>query len=86
MNSRDRVQCALDHQEADRIPLDLGGSVVTGMHVSTVPFTASNLRHPSRTCWRRMKRYGRRAGSSTFSDMVSRGATCAGSPMFQRTG
>ena len=36
MNSRDRVQCALDHQEADRIPLDLGGSVVTGMHVSTV--------------------------------------------------
>lgn len=27
---------ALDHSEPDRIPLDLGGSNVTGMHVSTV--------------------------------------------------
>ena len=34
--SRERVNLALNHQEADRIPLDLGGSVVTGMHVSTV--------------------------------------------------
>ncbi|MBN1583407.1 MAG: methyltransferase [Anaerolineae bacterium] len=36
MNSRERVQLALDHREADRIPLDLGGSAVTGMHVSSV--------------------------------------------------
>ncbi len=36
LSSRERVQRALDHQEPDRIPLDLGGSGVTGMHVSTV--------------------------------------------------
>jgi hypothetical protein len=36
MNSRERVSLALNHEEPDHIPLDLGGSVVTGMHVSTV--------------------------------------------------
>jgi len=36
MNSRERIQLALDHKEADRIPLDLGGCGQTGMHVSTV--------------------------------------------------
>lgn len=36
MNSRERVALALDHQEPDRVPLDLGGSPTTGMHVSTV--------------------------------------------------
>ena len=36
MNSRERVNLILNHKEADRVPLDLGGSVVTGMHVSTV--------------------------------------------------
>ncbi len=36
MNSRERVAMALNHQEADRVPLDLGGSAVTGMHVSSV--------------------------------------------------
>jgi hypothetical protein len=36
MDSRERVNLALNHQEPDRVPLDLGGSVVTGMHVSTV--------------------------------------------------
>jgi len=36
MNSRERVSLALNHEEPDRIPLDLGGSAVTGMHVSTV--------------------------------------------------
>ena len=36
MSSRERVNMALNFQEPDRIPLDLGGSVVTGMHVSTV--------------------------------------------------
>ena len=36
INSRERVNLALQHKEADRIPLDLGGTTVTGMHVSTV--------------------------------------------------
>ncbi|MBN2217890.1 MAG: hypothetical protein JW719_11000 [Pirellulales bacterium] len=36
MNSRQRVQAALDHQQPDRVPLDLGGTPVTGMHVSSV--------------------------------------------------
>ena len=36
MNSRQRVHSALQHQEPDRIPLDLGGCGQTGMHVSTV--------------------------------------------------
>ncbi len=36
MNSRERVQSALNHQEPDRVPLDLGASPTTGMHVSSV--------------------------------------------------
>jgi hypothetical protein len=36
MNSRERVQRALNHQPPDRVPLDLGGCGQTGMHVSTV--------------------------------------------------
>jgi len=36
MNSRKRVQLALNHQEADHVPLDLGGCGQTGMHVTTV--------------------------------------------------
>ena len=36
LTSRDRVNLALSHREADRVPLDLGGGHVTGMHVSTV--------------------------------------------------
>ena len=36
MNSRERVQVALSHQQTDRVPMDLGGSAVTGMHVSSV--------------------------------------------------
>ncbi len=36
MTSRERVAAALDHREPDRVPLDLGGSVLTGMHVSSV--------------------------------------------------
>ena len=36
MESRERVDQALAHRETDRVPLDLGGSAVTGMHVSTV--------------------------------------------------
>lgn len=36
MNSRERVLLTLNHQQADRVPLDLGGCGQTGMHVSTV--------------------------------------------------
>ncbi len=36
MNSRQRVEAALNHQTPDRVPLDLGASAVTGMHVSCV--------------------------------------------------
>ena len=36
MNSRERVQMALAHREPDRVPLDLGGTPVTGMQVSSV--------------------------------------------------
>jgi hypothetical protein len=36
MASRERVELALAHTEPDRVPLDLGGSAVTGMHVDSV--------------------------------------------------
>jgi len=36
MNSRERVILALQHKEPDRVPLDLGATTVTGMHVSAV--------------------------------------------------
>ena len=36
MTSRERVRLALNHQEPDRVPLDLGGTVVSGMQVSSV--------------------------------------------------
>jgi hypothetical protein len=35
-SSRDRVRTALGHGEPDQIPIDFGGSTVTGMHVSCV--------------------------------------------------
>ena len=36
LNSRERVQAALEHREADRVPCDLGATTVTGMHVDMV--------------------------------------------------
>ena len=36
MTPRERVGLALNHREPDRVPLDLGGSAVSGMHVSSV--------------------------------------------------
>ena len=36
MTSRERLEAALNHEEPDRVPLDLGASAVTGMHVSSV--------------------------------------------------
>ncbi len=32
MNSRERVLAALNHAEPDRVPFDMGGTVVTGIH------------------------------------------------------
>ncbi|HXX23022.1 MAG TPA: uroporphyrinogen decarboxylase family protein [Terriglobia bacterium] len=36
MTSRERVNLALQHKAPDRVPLDLGATTVTGMHVSAV--------------------------------------------------
>ena len=36
ITSRERVNIALNHKESDRVPLDLGGSPVTGMQVDSV--------------------------------------------------
>jgi hypothetical protein len=36
MNSRERVLASLAHQTPDRIPVDFGGTAVTGVHVSCV--------------------------------------------------
>jgi hypothetical protein len=44
MNSRERVGLILNHQEADRVPLDLGGSGTTGMHVDSVYLLRQALR------------------------------------------
>ncbi|MCU0506902.1 MAG: hypothetical protein MUC34_00620 [Anaerolineae bacterium] len=32
MNSRERVLAALNHREGDRVPFDMGGTVITGIH------------------------------------------------------
>jgi uroporphyrinogen decarboxylase len=34
MDSRERINLALDHHEADHVPFDLGGSVLTGIHIN----------------------------------------------------
>ncbi len=34
--SRERLITALNHKQPDRIPIDFGGTAVTGMHVSCV--------------------------------------------------
>jgi hypothetical protein len=36
MNSRERVRMAINHQEPDRVPLDLGGGPTSGMQVASV--------------------------------------------------
>jgi hypothetical protein len=36
MNSRERVERTLNHQQPDRVPLDLGANSCTGMHASSV--------------------------------------------------
>jgi hypothetical protein len=36
VSSRERLRAALEHRDPDRIPLDFGGTAVTGIHVSCV--------------------------------------------------
>jgi hypothetical protein len=36
MTSKQRVQAALNHRQPDRIPVDFGGTAVTGIHASSV--------------------------------------------------
>jgi hypothetical protein len=43
MNSRQRVETALNHEQPDYVPLDLGASSVTGMHVSSVYLLRQSL-------------------------------------------
>jgi uroporphyrinogen decarboxylase len=31
MNSKQRMKLALEHKESDRVPFDMGGSLVTGI-------------------------------------------------------
>ena len=34
MTSRERIRCAINHREADRLPVDIAGTNVTGIHVA----------------------------------------------------
>ncbi len=43
MDSRQRVENALNHRQPDRVPLDLGASPVTGMHVASVYLLRQSL-------------------------------------------
>lgn len=36
MNSKERIQYAIMHKQSDKLPVDFGGSVVTGIHASSV--------------------------------------------------
>jgi uroporphyrinogen-III decarboxylase len=36
MTSRERLIAALNHQQPDRVPIDFGGTAVTGMHVAAI--------------------------------------------------
>lgn len=47
MNSHERVRAALNHQEPDRVPFDLGGTTVTGIHVTAYQNLRKYLGLPS---------------------------------------
>jgi uroporphyrinogen decarboxylase len=47
MNSRERLLTALSHREPDRIPLDLGSTQVTGIHVAAYRHLREALGMPS---------------------------------------
>jgi uroporphyrinogen decarboxylase len=47
MKSRDRVLTALNHEEPDRVPVDLGGSVISSIALSTYAALREHLRLPT---------------------------------------
>ena len=47
MNSRERVLAALNHQEPDGIPFDLGGTGATGIHITAYKNLRQYLRLPT---------------------------------------
>jgi len=44
MNSRERIVAAINHKKPDRLPLDLGSTMVTGIHVSSLHMLKVALR------------------------------------------
>jgi uroporphyrinogen decarboxylase len=46
MNSRERVAIALNHEEPDRLPIDLGGTVVSSIAISTYAALRDHLKLP----------------------------------------
>jgi uroporphyrinogen decarboxylase len=48
VDGRARIRAALDHREADRIPFDLGGTRMTGIHVGAYPGLRAALGLPAR--------------------------------------
>jgi hypothetical protein len=46
MNSRERVLAAINHQEPDRVPVDLGGSLVTGIMAGALTRLRQHLELP----------------------------------------
>ncbi len=49
MNSRERVNLALNHKEADHVPLDIGGTGVSQIHVTAYRNLRQYLNLPERT-------------------------------------
>jgi uroporphyrinogen decarboxylase len=48
VGGRARIRAAFDHREADRIPFDLGGTRMTGIHVAAYPALRAALGLPRR--------------------------------------
>ena len=48
MNSRERVVTALNHREPDRVPVDLGGTVVTSIAIPTYAAVREHLGLPKK--------------------------------------
>ena len=48
MNSRERVLDALNHKEPDRVPFDMGGTVITGIHYKAYAALRDYLGLPKR--------------------------------------
>jgi hypothetical protein len=46
MNSRERVLAAINHQEPDRVPIDIGGSLVSGIMAGALTRLRQHLRLP----------------------------------------